>query len=121
MRKILALCRLLAAVPLLAIAVQHLTGTAPMLHILKGAKLPLPELTARVAPIVEVVAGASLLTGFFARLGALLAIGSMVGAVVAHTRFDWADEPPIVLPAAILVLSLLVLAKGAGAFAFGRK
>lgn len=79
--------------------------------------MPFPELGAIVAPIAEVVAGPSLLLGLFPRIGALIAIGSMSGALVAHLRFDWADEPPLMLPIAVLLLALVVLVRGAGTWA----
>jgi len=113
--KTLFALRVLAALPLIAIGIQHLTGMAPMQPILEGAGLPLPELSAVVAPVMEVVAGALLLVGFQARLGALLAAGAMTGALFAHVRFDWAGEPPMVLPAAILVMAMVVFSGGAGA------
>ena len=121
MSKLLFVLRVLAALPLLAIGVQHLTGAAPMLPILEGAGFPMPELGAIVAPIVEVAAGASLLLGFFPRLGALLALGSMSGAIVAPLRFDWADEPPIALPIAIVLVALVVLKFGAGALGLHKR
>ena len=126
MSKFLTLIRLVAAIPLLLIGIQHVTGAAPMLPILTGAGLPEPELTAQLAPFLEVAGGALLLLGLFARFGALLAVGSMVGALAAHLRFDhtqfeWPDEPPIALPIAILVCALIVLAMGPGAFALQGK
>ena len=117
MSKLLLAARLAAAVPLLAIGLQHLTGAAPMQPILEGAGLPFPELGAVAAPIVEVVAGVLLLLGLFPRIGGLMAMGSMAGALVAHARFDWADEPPLVLPIAVLLFAALVTAKGPGAWA----
>ena len=117
MEKFLFVARVVAAVPLLGIGVQHLTGAAPMLPILEGAGVPFPEINAVLAPIGEVVAGLLLLFGVFPRVGGMMAVGSMLGALFAHVRFDWADEPPIALPLVVLVLAALVAAKGAGAFA----
>ena len=117
MQNLLFAARLIAGIPLLSIGLQHLTGLAPMQPILEGAGLPFPEIGAVVAPIGEVIAGTLLLLGFLPRIGAQMAIGSMIGALVAHARFDWADEPPIALPIAVLVFSALVFARGAGRFA----
>ena len=117
MSKLLTLLRLVAAVPLLGIGIQHLTGSAPILPIIEGAGMPFPELSAQAAPIAEVVAGAMLLLGIFPRLGGLIACGSMAGAIYAHLNHDWEDEPSIVIPIAVLVCSLLVIVAGPGAFA----
>ena len=117
MEKFLFVARVVAAVPLLAIGVQHLTGAAPMLPILEGAGVPFPELNAVLAPIGEVVAGLLLLSGLFPRVGGMMAVGSMLGALFAHVRFDWADEPPIALPLVVLTLAAFVALKGAGSFA----
>ena len=117
MSKLLTLIRLVAAVPLLGIGIQHLTGAAPILPIIEGAGMPFPELSAQAAPIAEVVAGALLLVGFFPRFGGLIACGSMAGAIYAHLNHDWEDEPSIVLPIVVLACSLLVIAGGAGAYA----
>ena len=113
--------RILAAAPLLLIGLQHLSGAAPMLPILEGAGFPSPELGAIVAPIVEVAGGLLLLIGLFARLGGLLAIGSMAGALYAHLTFNWADEPPLLLPIAVLVFASLVVFGGPGRFALGSR
>lgn len=117
MPKLLFLARILAGAPLLLIGIQHLTGMAPMQPILEGAGLPLPEVGAIVAPIVEVVAGALLLVGRFPALAGLMAIGSMLGALVAHISHDWVEEPPLALPIAVLALASLVAVRGAGAWA----
>ena len=92
-----------------------------MLPILKGSGIPFPELNATVAPIFEVLAGVLLLSGAFARVGALIAMGAMAGATYSHLVFDWADEPPIVLPIAILVMAAIILIKGAGHWSVDRK
>ncbi len=121
MSKLLTVVRLLASAPLLLIGIQHLTGAAPMQPILEGARMPLPELSAILAPAVEVVAGALLISGFQARLGAVLAILTMVGAVFAHVRHDWADEPTLLLPVAVIILAAVVLLRGPGAFALAQR
>lgn len=110
----LAVIRILAALPLVVIGAMHLVGAAPMLPILEGAGMPLPELSARVAPVVEVVAGLLLLTGFQVRLGALLAMVTMGGALFAHLRYDWEDEPPIAIPMFVMLGATWVFARGAG-------
>jgi len=67
--KILGILRIIGAIPLLSIGIQHASGLAPMLPILVGSKIPLPELNAVVAPIFEIIAASLLLVGFFGRIG----------------------------------------------------
>ena len=126
MEKVKFIARVLAAVPLLLIGIQHLTGMAPMQPILEGAGLPFPEITATVAPIFEILGALLLLLGFQARLGGLITMGSMVGAIAAHVLFDhakfeWADEPPMALPIIIFVLAAFILVAGPGAWALQSK
>lgn len=127
MHQTLGIARILAGLPLLLIGAMHIFGQAPLGPILEGAKMPMPELTAQVAPILEVLAGLLLVLGFRGRVGALLGIGSMIAALATHLRFEatatfaWPDEPPIALPIATLVLCVLVLVKGPGAWALGRR
>lgn len=117
MSKLLLTARLAAALPLLAIGTQHLIGSAPLLPILEGAGVPFPELGALVTPPVQVLVGALLLVGAFPRLAALAVYPLMAGALFAHLRFDWADEPPIALPIASMAFATLVLLRGAGSLA----
>lgn len=116
--------RVIAGLPLLVFGVMHLSGAAPMRPILEAAGMPMPEVGAVVAPIVQVVGGLSLISGAFARIGALLAIGSMLGAIYAHLQIPsdgWPEsnggpqEPPLIyLAVAIALLSLVTLVVGAG-------
>lgn len=114
--KHLALLRLIAAVPLIGIGVQHLIGTAPMRPILDGAGIPLAAFFAILVPILEVIAGLGLALGFYARLHAFLSFAIMVVAVYAHVVHDWTDEPAIILPVAVAVCAAQVVWGGAGAF-----
>lgn len=113
--KHLIVVRLIAGLPLVAIGLMHITGAAPMRPILDAASIPLPGINAIVAPLAQVVAGSLILIGAWARVGALLASGAMVVAIYAHLAADWADEPPIVLPIAVLFAALYILWRGAGA------
>lgn len=112
----LTVIRILSALPLLIIGTMHLVGQAPMLPILQGAGVVLPQLLASTVPILEVLAGLSLLIGFYARVGASITVVTMAGAIYSHWVHDWADEPVIILPIAVLVGVLQVLWGGAGAF-----
>ncbi len=109
-----AVIRILASLPLIGIGIMHLVGAAPLLPIIEGAGIPFPELNALVAPVVQILAGFMLLTGFGVRVGAFLALGTMAGALFAHVRFDWADEPPIALPLMVMAGASYVLVRGAG-------
>ncbi|MFK7884650.1 MAG: DoxX family protein [Phycisphaerales bacterium] len=113
--------RLVAGLPLIGINAMHLTGMAPLKPILEGASIPMPGVNAIAGPVFGVIAGLLMLSGAFARIGAALAIGSMTvalytHAVFDHANFEWADEPPIVLPIVVLLASVWVLWKGAGAW-----
>ena len=120
-QKSAAIARILIALPLLGIGVQHIFGIAPLEPILRGAGIPFPELNAIVGPTVQLLAGAFLISGYFARLGALLTIPAMSLATYTHLVHDWANEPSIGLPLTLIVLSAFVLWKGAGAWSFDLK
>lgn len=137
--------RVVAGLPLLLFGVMHLIGAMPMRPLLDEAGIPAAGLMAVVAPLIQIVGGASLLAGAFARVGGLLAIGAMLGAVMTHVKIPsdkwpdlakysenpeaWAaapvymEEPMMMMGIAIvvLVLSAVVVWKGAGAFSFDRK
>lgn len=117
-QKSATIARIIIALPLLAIGSQHLLGIAPLEPILRGAGIPLPELNAIVGPVLELVAGALLIAGYFARIGAALTIPAMAMATYTHLVSDWADEPPIALPLTLIALSAFVLWKGAGSWSF---
>jgi uncharacterized membrane protein YphA (DoxX/SURF4 family) len=113
--------RLIAGLPLVGIAAMHLIGAAPLRPILEAAKIPLPDLNTVVAPVVEVVAGLLILSGAFARVGAVLGSVTMALAMYAHVVADWTDEPPIMLPIAVLLAALYVLWRGGGAWSVDAK
>lgn len=129
--------RVVAGAPLLLFGVMHLIGAMPMRPLLDEAGIPAAGLMAVVAPLIQIVGGASLLAGAFARVGGMLAIGAMLGAVMTHVKIE-NDQWPIAttdavegpwpepvfmmyLAIAIIVLSAMVVWKGAGAFSFDRK
>lgn len=67
----------------------------------------------------EIVAGALLLLGLCARVAALVAIPTMLGAVYAHLAIGvWPNgperEPPMALPIAVMVCAAYVVWRGAG-------
>lgn len=128
-----AIARLIAAGPQLGIGLQHVLGTAPLLPIIQGTPMPLPELNAAVGPWVQVISGVLLLVGFFARFGGLMSAGAMAAALFTHLTFEaytpagasepftWVDEPPIALPIVVLVASLVTVFGGAGKFSADAK
>ena len=129
--KVVAIIRVIVAVPILAIGVQHLTvAEASMKPLLEAAGLPLPELTAKVAPIFEIAGALLLLVGLYARVGAAILSGAMTAATATHLiigqkGLPWPNgeenNPGTVMPALLLVGALFILWKGAGAFSLDRK
>jgi uncharacterized membrane protein YphA (DoxX/SURF4 family) len=113
------LARLVAGVPLLAIGLMHVFATGyGMLPLVEAAGLPLPTALAPLAVAAELLAGASLLLGAWARAGALLAIATMAVAAYAHVAVDvWPNaggEPPLALPLVVLACAAYVLSRGPG-------
>ncbi|HSE46558.1 MAG TPA: DoxX family protein [Gemmatimonadales bacterium] len=112
--------RVVAGVPLLGIGLAHVFAPeAPMRPLVEAAGLPFAAVVSPVAVAIEVVAGLSLLLGLWARIGALLAIPTMLGAIYAHLAIGvWPNgpenEPPIGLPIAVAACAGLILWKGAG-------
>lgn len=112
--------RVVGGVPLLGIGIVHVIDpTSPMGPLVEGAGFPLAEVISPAAVAVEILAGLSLLLGLWARLGALLAIPTMLGAVYAHLVIGvWPNgpdkEPPLFLPIAVAVAAGYVLWRGAG-------
>jgi putative oxidoreductase len=116
----LLVLRVVAAAPLLGIGLAHvLVPEAPMRPLVEAAGFPLPGLLAPLAVAAELIAGTLLLLGLWARIGAALAIPTMLGAVTTHLVVDvWpnvdAEEPPIMLPIVVLLIAGYVLWRGAG-------
>ena len=113
--------RLVASLPLLLLGAMHASGAAPMEPILVASGIPFAKLNAVVAPLIQIGAGALLFTGFFARVGALLAVATMVGALYSHVVADWTDEPTPLIAVAVLLASIVVLVKGAGGLSLDRR
>ena len=96
-----------------------------MRPLVEAANLPAPALLSPLAVAVEVVAGLLILAGFYARLGAALAIPTMAVAVYAHIAIDvWPNgadnEPPILLPIVVIACAGYVLWRGAGRWSLDR-
>lgn len=135
--KWLGIVRLAAGVPLVAFGAMHLAGAMPMKPLLEAAGLPMPGPMSMIAPLAQLVAGLLLVSGFQARLGGLIAIGTMLGALVTHVKIPndaWpmptpedaaavGAEPVFMMGLAIVVLafSALVIWRGAGAWSLDKK
>lgn len=122
----LLVARVVAGVPLLAIGFAHvIVPDAPMRPLVEAAGFPLPGVVAALGVAAEIVAGASLLLGYWARIGAVLAIPVMLGAVYTHLVLDvWPneaqDEPPLALPILVMLAAAYVARRGAGRWSLDR-
>ena len=93
---------------------------------LLAANLPFYTLTRWTVPFVEMALGSLLLVGLYARLASLPVIGVMMVAIYTHlvvddpTLFPLQPSEPII-PIAVLVMSALILWKGAGAWSLDLK
>jgi len=134
-KKHIAILRILAGAPLLMFGIMHITGALPMKPLIEAAGLPMPDLAAMVTPPVMIIAGLLLLLGAFARVGAVLAIGTMLGAVITHIKIPsdaWPIPvetypnpnpyvPMLVMAIAIILFSVYIIFKGAGAWSIDGK
>ena len=133
--KHIAILRFLAGAPLLAFGVMHISGAMPMKPLIEAAGLPMPDMAAMVTPPIMIIAGLLLLLGLFARVGAVLAIGTMLGAVMTHIKIPsdaWPIPvetapnpnpyvPMMVMAIAIILFSAYIIFKGAGAWSIDGK
>lgn len=123
----LLLVRIVSGAPLLGIGLAHaLVPEAPMGPLVEAAGIPLAGLVSPIGVAVEIVAGLSLLLGLGARVGGLLAIPTMLGAIYAHVVIDvWPNgpenEPPLALPIAVLLCAAYVAWQGPGRWSFDRR
>jgi len=114
--KHVAIARLVAGLPLVGVSIMHVIGAVPLRPILEAAKISMPDVSAILAPALGVLAGLMVVSGAFDWVGTEIACGSMPVALCAHLAADWPDEPPIVLPIALLAASPYVLWRGGGAW-----
>jgi putative oxidoreductase len=93
---------------------------------LLAANLPFYTLTRWTVPLVEIALGSMLLAGLLARLASVAVIGIMVVATYTHlvvddpTLFPLQPSEPII-PIVVIVMSALILWKGAGAWSLDLK
>jgi putative oxidoreductase len=119
--------RIIAGAPLLGIGLAHVfVADAPMRPLVDAAGFPFAAVVAPVGVAVEIVAGLLLLLGLWARIGGLLAVPTMMGAVYAHLVIDvWPNgpenEPPLALPILVMVAAAYVVWHGAGRWSFDQR
>ena len=113
--------RIVAGVPLLVTSLSHaFVPEAALQPLVEAAGFPFAAVISPIAIVVKIVAGILLLVGLWARVGGLFGGLMMLGALYAHLVIDvWPNapemqEPPLVLPIAVLVSSAYVLWRGAG-------
>ena len=119
-RNIILLSRLFAGVPLVVFSAMHFTNLQHLRDILTAAGVPMVEVNVWAASSAEMLGGVLLLTGFFARVGGLLAVSTMVPAILTTVRLaslpDAPTVPPLPLPIMVLVASTIVMVLGGGAW-----
>lgn len=114
--------RIFAGGPLAFFGLMHITNQMPMAPLLEAAGLP--TIMAIPAALAEFVAGVMLLAGAVTRLGGVIAIGTMLGAVVTHIKIPsdgWPlenggpQEPPLMFVAiAVILFSAYLIFRGGG-------
>lgn len=97
-----------------------------MRPLVEAAGIPLAAIVSPLGVAIEILAGLSLLLGLWARVAALLAVPTMLGAIYAHIVIGvWPNgaqsEPPLVLPVAVLACSAYVLWRVAGRWSIDRR
>jgi uncharacterized membrane protein YphA (DoxX/SURF4 family) len=99
---------------------NHFMNPQHMRDILTAGGVPMVEVNVWAAASALVLGAVLLLTGFFARVGGLLGVVTMVPAIVVTVRLASVPDPPFVppLPVPILVIlaSAVVLVLGGGAW-----
>ena len=119
-RKIILLPRLLAGVPLVVFSAMHFMNPQHFRAILTAGGVPMAEVNVWAASSAEMLGGLLLLTGFFARVGGLLGVATMVPAILTTVRLaglpDAPMVPPLPLPILVLLASAVVLVLGGGAW-----
>ena len=119
-RKIMLLPRLLGGLPMVFFGANHFMNPQHMRDILTAGGVPMVEVNVWAASLAEMLGGLLLLSGFIARLGGLLGVGTMVSAILTTVRLaslpDAPMVPPLPLPIVVLVASTIVLIFGGGAW-----
>ena len=121
--------RLIAGLPLVMLGVKHFIDPEHFRSILAASGIPMIGINMIAAPAAEIAAGALLLLGWYGRIGGALGVATMVPAIystVVIGRLDPAHlpagvstkpfVPPLPLPLAVLMCSIIVVVLGAGAW-----
>jgi uncharacterized membrane protein YphA (DoxX/SURF4 family) len=115
---VLLLLRVVVSLPLLFFGVLHLVSPGTFREILVTAGMPLVDLHSLLVPLVEILAGVLLLVGFLTRLGAVLAFGVMVPAILVTLQVTPGREgpalPTLALPVTLAVASFFLALLGGG-------
>jgi uncharacterized membrane protein YphA (DoxX/SURF4 family) len=132
--KFLVVPRILAGLPMLGFGVLHFVKPDHFREIMIASGIPMVDVNLYAAPTALVIGGVLLLLGLFARVGGLLGIATMAGAIystVILSGMAVADlpgglteipkVPPLPLPVVVTVASLVVLVLGGGAWSLDRK
>ncbi len=120
--------RILIALLFIPAGISKLTGFAGTVGYIKSVGLPLPEVGAVIAIVVEVLVAAAVLVGFKARYAALILALFTIGAAIGFHNF-WAMEEAKVMINRIqffknLAISgglLFIFAYGAGPFSLDNR
>jgi uncharacterized membrane protein YphA (DoxX/SURF4 family) len=119
-RKIILLPRLLAGVPLVAFSTMHFMNPQHFREILTASGVPMVDVNVWVASSAEMLGGLLLLSGFYARVGGALGVGTMVPAILTTVRLasipNAPKVPPLPLPIIVLLASAVVVVLGGGAW-----
>jgi len=119
-RKIILLPRLFAGVPLVVFSAMHFMNPQHLREILTAGGVPMVEVNIWAASSAEMLGGVLLLTGFFARVGGLLGVGTMVPAILTTVTLAGLPGaptvPPLPVPSMVLVASTIVMVLGGGAW-----
>jgi uncharacterized membrane protein YphA (DoxX/SURF4 family) len=114
----LLLLRVVVGLPLMFFGVLHLVSPGLVHEIVAAAGLPMITLHSLLVPLVEILAGALLLVGFLTRLGAVLAFGVVVAAVLVTLQVaEGSAAPPLptlALPVTLAVASFFLALLGGG-------
>lgn len=101
-----------------ALGMMHLISPDAFKVMIEAAGLPAPSLIG--APLLEILAGVLILAGFFSRIGAVLGLLAMGGALYAHAVINpdllpaSVEMPPLILPILVTAASLIIAFTGGG-------
>src|SRR5262245_59880150 len=117
--KFLLVLRLVAGLPLVFFGLMHLVHPDDFRAILAAGRLPHSTFSVAAVPLVEILAGLLLLAGLWTRVGAMLALGMMIPALLLTVqlleRQGAPSMPPVLVPVLVAVASVVLVLLGGGA------